>query len=99
MIQRREQQAAATSAGETERPDALRIDSLLSGKHLERHQVVGEYCACECLAQRTGGLGKGVLVQPRRQVKPFLIGWTQTLLPPQSILGLDEGGEPRRGTG
>jgi hypothetical protein len=30
-------------------------------------------------------------------VKPLVIGRSQTLLPPQSVLGLDEGGEPRRG--
>ena len=54
MIQRSEQQTAATTAGETERPEALRIDAILGGKHREGHQVVREHCSGEGLAQRTG---------------------------------------------
>jgi hypothetical protein len=99
MIQGRQQQAASTSARETERTEALGIDAVSTGKHLQRHEIIGEHRAGKRLPQRTGGLGNGLLVQSRRKIKPFVLGWTQTLLPPQSVLGVDEGSEPWRGAG
>ena len=82
MIQRRKQQATTAAAGEAERPQSLGIDSILSSKHTQGDQVIGQHRAGERLAERTGGFGQGVLMQPGRQIKPFVITGLCALLPP-----------------
>jgi hypothetical protein len=98
VLQRREQQAAATPAGETKRSEMRRISSLISSKDLERHQIVVQHRTGERLAQRTGGLGQGVLMQRRRKIKAFVVGGTDPLLPPKSTLGVQQRGQSRRRT-
>jgi hypothetical protein len=95
VIQRREQQAAATAARETECSQLRGISPLRGCQYLERHQVVVQHGTGEGLTQHTGGLGQGVFMQCRGVIKPFVFGGTDALLLPQRSLSSHQRCQPR----
>jgi hypothetical protein len=99
VIQRCEQQAAATSAGETERPHACGINTSRRRKDSQRRQIVGQHGARKRLAECTGSLSHSVFVQPRDQIEPFVVARVHPKLMPESVLRSNESGEPRRQVG
>jgi hypothetical protein len=96
VVQRCEQQAAATSAGETERSQPCGINTGRRRKDSQRRQIVGQHGARKRLAERTGSLRQSVFVQPRDQIEPFVVARVHPKLLPKSVLGSNESREPRR---
>ena len=45
----------------------------LCAEHLERHKIIGEHRASECLPESASSLGHCVFVQPRHEIEPFVI--------------------------